>query len=67
MNYYFTFGIGQVNEGCYYVVENTTFDIARERMFEVFGEKWGFQYSEDEWLDERGVSQAIKYGYKQIK
>jgi hypothetical protein len=41
-------------------------DKARERMFEVFGSKWAFGYTEEEWFAE-GISQAVKYNLKEIK
>ena len=66
-NYYFTFGFGQANAGCYYVIENTDYGTARERIIKLFGNKWAFQYSEKEWVDEKGISQAEKYNYKRLK
>ena len=53
--HYFTFGQchthrhGQITLDCDSVVEITAEDegIARDRMFELFGPKWGFQYTEE--------------------
>ena len=36
-------------------------------MVELFGDKWAFQYSEDDWVDKNGISQVEKYNYKRIK
>lgn len=44
----FTFGSGQQHAG-YYVKIRGTFDEARAKMFEKYGEDWSFQYSEEEW------------------
>lgn len=46
----FTFGSGQEHEGKYVRIKGTYFT-AREKMFDRYGEKWGFQYSEKEWED----------------
>lgn len=45
-NWYFTFGSGQDNEGKCYMIKGT-FDSARKKMFERFGSKWSFQYSQE--------------------
>ena len=44
-NHYFTFGVGQGNR-MFYVKIVGTYGSARERMFELFGKAWSFQYSE---------------------
>jgi len=46
--WYFTFGSGQVHDGRYVVIEGTSSE-ARAKMFEMFGEEWSMQYSEDRW------------------
>lgn len=46
--YYFTFGFGQENAG-HYVKIYGTYGEAREKMFERYGSKWAFQYSEEQW------------------
>ena len=46
--WYFSFGIGQVMHN-YVVVIGGEFCEAREKMIEVFGNKWCAQYSEQEW------------------
>jgi len=44
-NWYFTFGVGHGNRMfCVRIVG--TYGSARERMFELFGKVWSFQYSE---------------------
>lgn len=44
----FTFGCGQKHGG-HYVKIKGTFSSARAKMIEKFGDKWCWQYSEDEW------------------
>lgn len=46
--WYFTFGSGQEHEG-FYVKIKGDFSTARGKMFEKYGNKWAFQYSEKEW------------------
>ena len=46
----FTFGSGQKHAG-YYVKIRGTFDEARRKMFDKYGEEWGFQYSEKKWRE----------------
>lgn len=48
--YYFTFGYGQPYEG-YYVKIKGDYGAARQKMFEKYGTKWAFQYSEEEWRE----------------
>ena len=64
--YYFTFGEGQSNHGKYVVIEATSSDIARKRIFDKFGSKWSFEYTEDEWY-ENGIPQHETYKYEEIK
>jgi len=65
--YYFTFGFGQVHENCFHVVTAKGYGEARDRMFEKFGKKWAFQYSEKQWYNEKGVSQQEQFNLKEIK
>lgn len=44
----FTFGHGQPFQGKYVRIEGEYMD-ARNQMYNIFGDKWGFQYSIDEW------------------
>lgn len=46
----FTFGYGQEHEGKYVKIRGT-YDEAREKMIEKYGDKWAFQYSREEWED----------------
>jgi len=57
--YFFTFGSGQLNEGKCQPIYAESFIKARERMFEVYGDKWGFQYEENEWkkIREMGIAE----------
>lgn len=50
-NYWcFTFGYGQEYAG-HYVKVKGTYGEARQKMFDKYGDKWCFQYSEDEWSE----------------
>lgn len=42
-HWYFTFGCGQKNAGKYVVLYGTC-QSTRDKMFELFGDKWAFQY-----------------------
>lgn len=67
-NWIFTFGCGQQNEG-YYVKIFGTFSEARQKMFDRYGNKWGFQYSEDEWNEyvKKAEARALRiYGTKSM-
>jgi len=46
----FTFGGGQLHEGMYVKIKGTYLS-ARKEMVERYGNKWAFQYSEEEWED----------------
>lgn len=46
----FTFGQGQEHAG-HYVRIRGSYGSAREEMFRRYGDKWAFQYSEQEWQD----------------
>lgn len=48
--WYFTFGVGQPNEGHYITLEGSYIQ-ARSEMCDKYGMDWGFQYSEEEWLE----------------
>lgn len=47
--YIFTFGSGQENAGRCQPIVATNEIQARQRMFEVYGNKWAFMYTEEEW------------------
>ena len=44
----FTFGCGQKHSGHYVKISGSFYE-ARQKMFDRFGDKWCFQYSEEEW------------------
>ena len=44
----FTFGGDQKHAGKYVKIRGTAVS-ARDKMFNKYGDKWGFQYSEEEW------------------
>lgn len=58
-NWYFTFGVGHGNR-MFFVRINGTRSSARERMVELFGTIWSFQYSEKEF-----EGTAERWGYTQ--
>lgn len=47
--YYFTFGIGQRNEGCYQPIMAKTMQIAYNKMFDMYGTHWASNYTQEEW------------------
>jgi len=49
MKYYFTFCGYHELAGYCQPIEAKDYGTAREKMFELHGSRWGFQYSEDEW------------------
>jgi len=58
--WFFTFGFGQPNQGCYIKFTGTQGE-AREKMVNAFGSVWAFQYSA-----EKFKGQAEKYNLKEI-
>lgn len=48
----FTFGANQPLAGYCQPIYASNFKIARDKMFEVHGEVWAFQYSEEEWKEQ---------------
>ena len=64
--YYFTFGFGQPNEGCFTVIKAKTREEARDKMIERYGLVWAFQYDVDSWFDRNGISQQELYNLKEI-
>ena len=44
----FTFGWGQPHENTYVKIWGT-FESARQKMFDKYGDMWAFQYSEEKW------------------
>ena len=67
MKYYFTFGFGQRYENCFTIIEADSYMKARKEMVRIFEKKWAFQYDEESWFDEKGVSQEEKYNLREIK
>ena len=47
-NWYFTFGSGQVHDGCF-ISFFGTHEEARKKMFASFDNKWSMQYSQHQW------------------
>ena len=48
--FYFTFGYGHKQEGYYQPIKVPNRGLANKRMFLVYGTKWSFDYTENEWL-----------------
>ena len=48
--YIFTFGSNQGLEGCAVKIKGN-YEEARNKMFDYFGDKWAFQYSEAQWKE----------------
>ena len=65
--YYFTFGFGQVHENGFHKIEAKDYASARKEMVDKFGLKWAFQYEENQWFDENGLSQEEKYNLHEVK
>lgn len=57
MKWYFTFGVGDKKHKNNYVCINGTNEEARTKMFERFGSNWAFDYSEAEWVINKGTKQ----------
>ena len=57
--YYFTFGVGHLLKN-YCIKIYGTYEETRKLMFESFGDKWAFQYSEEQFAN-------TKYDYKEIE
>lgn len=47
--WYFTFCSDHALGGYCQPIKASSWGAARAKMFEMYGEKWGFQYSESEW------------------
>jgi len=47
--YIFTFGSGHLYQGFYQPIFASDRSIARLKMIELYGLKWGFEYTEEEW------------------
>lgn len=69
-NWYFSFGCGQVHDGCYVKYFGTASE-TREKMFDAFGQKWSMQYSEKQWNNPKsgfypGKTLGEVWGWKEI-
>lgn len=65
--WYFTFMEKQTGLHDKYIVFEGTHAEARQSMFNHYGDQWAFQYPEEQWVDEDGVTQAEKYGLTEIE
>lgn len=61
-NWYFTFGVGQGKLANKYVKIYKTFNEARREMMDMFGNRWAFQYDEEEFLP-----QIKRFELKELK
>ena len=59
--HFFTFCSDSPYSNCYVEIEAESRDRAREAMFSAHGNRWGFQYDEEEFLP-----QIDKYGLKRL-
>jgi len=64
--YYFTFGSGQLNENCFVKVMGD-YGEARKEMFKRYQDKWAFQYSEKQWINDDGKTQQEVFNLREIK
>lgn len=48
--YIFTFGYSQQHQNQYVKIYGT-YNSARQKMFDKYGNKWAFQYTEDSWKE----------------
>ena len=55
--YYHTFGQGQANDGYYVLINATSPDLARKKMFELYGSVWAFQYTEEAFKDSANLGE----------
>jgi len=62
--FYFTFGSAHMYPFGYIELKGT-YSSTREEMFKHFGDKWAFQYSEDDW-NEEGEPQNKTYNLTKI-
>lgn len=66
--YVFTFGIGMPLAGHYIRIQAESYGAARQRMFELYGTEWAFQYYAEDWdrkvaMDEYGhIRYEKQYG-----
>lgn len=71
-NWYFTFGSGQVHDGCYVRYFGTR-ESTRNKMFDTFDGKWSMQYSEKQWTTPKEYwgkndkTSADVWNWKEIK
>lgn len=65
--WYFTFMERQEELKNKYAVFTGTHDEARQKMVNNFGNKWAFQYGEDEWVDEDGTTQDEKFNLTELE
>ena len=63
--YYFTFGQDQRYTGYFVVIEASSSDAARKKMFDIFGSDWSSQYDKNQWV-EGGKTQQQIHGYKEL-
>ena len=47
--WFFTFGENQRHAGKFVIIEATSEDLARKKMFDRFGNDWSDIYTEEEW------------------
>jgi hypothetical protein len=60
-DWYFTFGFGHAYPNQYAKFKGT-FGIARAKMFQMYGDKWAFQYNQDEFPEI-----ARRWGFTEVQ
>lgn len=64
MKFFFTFGEAQRYAGKFVIIEASSEDLARKKMFDRFDKDWSNVYSEEEWNKDGPMD--IKYKLKEI-
>lgn len=63
--YHFTFGSNHAFPNCFITIEGDV-STSRQRISDLFGDKWAFQYSETEWNLPNGKTHDQQYGYHEV-
>ena len=66
-SFYVTYGMGTNLKGCYSIVHAVDYTQARRIAHQsTNGGKFAFMYSEKEWHDSEGESQAVRYRLEEV-
>lgn len=58
--YIFTFGINHPLGNHIQIIYADNYRLAREKMFEKYGDVWAFQYTEEEWV--KWQKESVRWG-----